>query len=67
MLYAIALKWPAGGTVTLAAVTGGKATRVELLGHDLAFTQDAGGLHIALPAEKPDEIAYSFAITGALQ
>jgi len=71
-LYAIALKWPVGGTATIAALKvqdgGGKnVTRVELLGQALPFTQDAGGLHIVLPAQNPDEAAYSFAITGGAQ
>ncbi len=67
MLYAIALKWPEGGTATIAALAGKKVTRVELLGQSLAFNQDAAGLHIVLPARKPDEAAWSFAIMGGVQ
>ncbi len=67
VLYAIALKWPAGGEATIAALAGKKVTRVELLGKSLAFKQDAAGLHIALPATAPDELAYAFKITGGIE
>ncbi len=66
-LYAIALKWPEGGVATIAALAGRKITRVELSGQALAFSQDAGGLHIVLPKSRPDEMAYSFKITGGVQ
>ena len=44
----------------------GKIEKVELLGHAgaLAFTQDAAGLHVKFPAEKPCEYAYALRITG---
>jgi alpha-L-fucosidase len=44
----------------------GKIEKVELLGHAgaLAFTQDAAGLHVKFPAEKPCDYAYVLKITG---
>ncbi len=40
--------------------------KVELLGHPgrLAFTQDATGLTVKLPSEKPCDFAYALKITG---
>ena len=37
-----------------------------MLGHAgaLAFTQDAAGLHVKFPAEKPCDYAYVLKITG---
>lgn len=71
-LYAIAMKWPIGETTITSLATGasslppGKIERVELLGAPgpLAFTQDAGGLHVKLPAKKPCDHAYVLKITG---
>jgi hypothetical protein len=39
---------------------------VELLGHGepLRFTQDAAGLKVKFPAEKPCEFIYALKITG---
>jgi alpha-L-fucosidase len=71
-LYAIVMKWPGDGTdvVVTSLATGaapeGKITKVELLGHagKLEFTQDATGLRVKLPAEKPCDFAYALQITG---
>lgn len=69
-LYAIALDWPASELLIPALGEGqgpaGKIERVELLGHsgELRFTQDAAGLHVTFPTEKPCEYAYALRITG---
>ena len=68
-LYAIALTWPGGSAVITSLSTvnvAGKITGVELLGHKgaLEFSQEATGLKIKLPAEKPCDYAYAFKITG---
>jgi len=61
-IYAIALKWPQGEQATIAAVKN-RVADVELVGGGrVAFTQDADGLHLTLPANKPDEPAYAFRI-----
>ncbi|HEX8302657.1 alpha-L-fucosidase [Sphingomonas sp.] len=68
-VYAIALSWP-GRELAISSLgsQAGRITRVELLGQrqPLRFTQDAGGLRIVLPAQKPAGLdhAYSFRITG---
>ena len=53
-------RWPAAKPVQ------GKIEKVELLGHagHLQFTQDAAGLKVKFPAEKPCDFAYSLKITG---
>ena len=66
-LYAIVLGWPTGKALTIKSIaTGsstdpGKVTSVRLLGSETpsAFAQDASGLHITLPAEKPGPYADS--------
>jgi alpha-L-fucosidase len=70
-LYAISLDWPANNTLTISALgegngLEGKIEKVELLGHNapLEFTQDAGGLKVTFPAEKPCDYAYSLRISG---
>ena len=70
-LYAIALAWPERELVirSLAAsagLAGGKVKAVKLLGCDaeLAWSQDAQGLRIQMPREKPCEHAYVLRITG---
>jgi alpha-L-fucosidase len=69
-LYAIALGWP-GGQATVASLATGapgvdKITSVELLGHNgaLEFTQDAEGLKVNMPADKPCDYAYALKIAG---
>jgi alpha-L-fucosidase len=70
-VYAIGLDWLGPEARIRALATGqpgiGKVTGVELLGHagGLKFTQDAGGLAVQLPAEKPDGYAYALKIRGA--
>ena len=69
-LYAIALGWPDGGQLDLAALGDrtylgeGSIGSVRLLGVDkpLSWTRDLAGLHITLPAEKPHDHAYAFKI-----
>jgi alpha-L-fucosidase len=69
-LYAISMDWPAGELVIPALgqgkVTEGRVERVELLGGKgpLAFTQDAAGLHVKFPEEKPCDVAYTLKISG---
>jgi alpha-L-fucosidase len=69
-LYAISLKWPTDELVIPALgtekISPGKIEKVELLGvkAPLAFTQDAAGLHVKFPIEKPCDFAYSLKITG---
>jgi hypothetical protein len=44
----------------------GKIRKVELLGNGepLQFTQDADGLKVKFPAEKPCDYVYALKITG---
>ena len=66
-LYAIVLGWPGSGAVNIKALAEGaptypgKVAAVKLLGSETppAFAQDAGGLHITLPKEKPGTYADS--------
>jgi alpha-L-fucosidase len=72
-LYAIALGWPASGELRIHTLGSGMAYRsgpvcaVELLGTNVAlkWDQQADGLHIALPAARPDEPAFVFRIVSA--
>jgi alpha-L-fucosidase len=79
-LYAIAQSWPGETAViaTLAnspaaaakfpdgKLPEGKIAGVTLLGHkgNLKFTQDAEGLKVSLPADRPCDYAYVLKITG---
>lgn len=69
-LYAIVMDWPGEQAVitSLAAgkVPGGKIEKIELLGHTgtLQFTQDAAGLKVKFPTEKPCDFAYALKISG---
>jgi alpha-L-fucosidase len=70
-LYATVMNWPTDAQVTITSLaTGqplqGKVAKVELLGHagDLTFTQDAQGLKVKFPDEKPCDFAYVLKITG---
>jgi alpha-L-fucosidase len=79
-LYAIAQSWPGETAVITTLATSpaaaakfpegklpeGKIATVALLGHkgNLKFTQDAEGLKVALPADKPCDYAYVLKITG---
>jgi alpha-L-fucosidase len=69
-LYAISLAWPTNDLIIPALGQGrlldGKIEKVELLGHNgaLEFTQDADGLKVKFPSEKPCDFAYAVKITG---
>jgi alpha-L-fucosidase len=79
-LYAIAQSWPGETAVITTLATGpsaaakfpdgklpeGKIASVTMLGHkgNLKFTQDADGLKVTLPADKPCDYAYTLKITG---
>ena len=69
-LYATVMAWPAADVVITSLATGkpvqGKVEKVELLGHGgaLTFTQDAEGLKVKFPADKPCDYAYALKITG---
>jgi alpha-L-fucosidase len=69
-LYATVMSWPGEEALITALAADkappGKIEKVELLGHAgaLAFTQDATGLHVKFPAEKPCDYAYALKITG---
>jgi alpha-L-fucosidase len=69
-LYAMVMSWPAEEAVITSLASGqpvqGKIEKVELLGHagNLQFTQDAEGLKVKFPAEKPCDYAYVLRITG---
>ncbi|MCS6953871.1 MAG: alpha-L-fucosidase [Bryobacterales bacterium] len=62
-LYAIALEWPEE-ELRLAALAGEKVTRVELLGSSeaLEWKQEASGLTIRPPRQRPCRYAYAFKI-----
>jgi alpha-L-fucosidase len=70
-LYAIALGWPADGTLVLKSLASGsphlagKVTAARLLGGPatLEMSRTAEGLRITLPATKPCASAYAVALT----
>jgi alpha-L-fucosidase len=69
-LYAIALGWPEKGELQVHTLYRGAPylaapiCSIELLGSDgkLSWTEAEDGLHIKLPATKPDEPAFTFRI-----
>ena len=69
-LYATVMSWPEAEAVLTSLASGqpvqGKVTKVEMLGHagNLPFTQDAEGLKVKFPAEKPCDYAYVLKISG---
>jgi len=72
-LYATVMNWPGDQVVSITSLASGskdlpagKIEKVELLGRagDLTFTQDAEGLKVKFPAEKPCDFAYVLKITG---
>jgi alpha-L-fucosidase len=69
-LYAISLAWPTDDLAIPALGQGkgleDKIEKVELLGHTgaLEFTQDASGLKVKFPAEKPCDFCYALKISG---
>ena len=64
------MAWPGQHAVIKSLGSGqnldGKITKVELLGHGepLQFTQDADGLKVKFPSEKPCDYVYALKITG---
>jgi alpha-L-fucosidase len=67
-LYAFIMGWPGAQAVVPAATDSVvHARNVELLGHKgkLKWSQDANGLSVALPIEKPSEHAVALKITLA--
>jgi hypothetical protein len=70
-LYATVMNWPGDEPVTIASLPAGasghgRVERVELLGHagPLQFTQDAQGVKVQFPSEKPCDFVYSLKISG---
>ncbi|MDP9052096.1 MAG: alpha-L-fucosidase [Acidobacteriota bacterium] len=70
-LYAMVMNWPDNEPVAITSLAKGqpvegKVKRVELLGHSgpLKFTQDAEGLKVTFPPDKPCEFVYSLKLTG---
>ena len=69
-LYATVMSRPGEEAVITSLATGkapsGKIEKVELLGHAgaLAFTQDAAGLHVKFPEEKPCDYAFVLKIAA---
>jgi alpha-L-fucosidase len=69
-LYATFMAWPTDQGVITSLATGqgvqGRVAKVEMLGHsgDLQFSQDAEGLKVKFPAEKPCDYAYVLKISG---
>jgi alpha-L-fucosidase len=69
-LYAFVMGWPQKATVVQALGTAspqapGKIVNVELLGHPgrLTWTQEATGLRVQLPAEKPSDYAATLKVS----
>jgi alpha-L-fucosidase len=71
-LYATAMGWPTGGTLTVRTLAAnapgivGDVKRVQLLGvpGDLPFRRTAEGLVVTLPAQKTGDYAHVLKITG---
>lgn len=69
-LYAFALAWPEGETLTIKTLIRGRkefpraVSSVELLGNEgrLEFVHNESGLHIKLPKSRPNSLAYTFRI-----
>jgi len=71
-LYAFVMGWPEKETLVQALGTSspqspGKIVNVELLGHQghLTWTQEATGLRVELPAEKPSDYAVTLKVAFA--
>jgi len=68
-LYAICLGWPVTPinikSLGIASIPAGTISGINLLGSDakLEWTQDAEGLHIQPPTQKPCEHAFTFKIS----
>ena len=67
-LYAIALSWPGASALlpALAQSAAGKVTGVTLLGQtgSLPFTQDAGGLKVQMPTQRPGDSPVVLKLSG---
>ncbi len=68
-LYAVVMAWQGEAVITSLASgkpVQGKVERVEMLGHNgnLPFTQDAAGLKVKFPTDKPCDFAYSLKVSG---
>jgi len=69
-LYATVMAWPTDQAVITSLAAGkpvqGKIEKVEMLGHsgELQFAQDADGLKVKFPTDKPCDFAYVLKITG---
>jgi alpha-L-fucosidase len=69
-LYAMVMNWPDEPVTITSLATSqplqGKVKKVELLGHPvpLKFTQDAEGLKVTFPPDKPCNFVYSLKISG---
>ena len=72
-LYALFLDWPKDGKITLRSLASGNGkpalldraiTSVSLLGakEKLIWTQDASGVHVTLPADRPGAEAFALRI-----
>jgi len=64
ILYATVLAWPED-ELTITSLAGQTIAGVALLGYDgaLAWSSDAEGLHVRMPAQKPCDHAFAFKIT----
>jgi alpha-L-fucosidase len=64
------MAWPGEKALVTSLAGGrnlkGKIARVELLGHKgaLAFTEDAQGLSVTMPAAPPCDYAFALKVTG---
>jgi len=69
VLYAMTLGKPETDTLTLTSVKEGGVARVEVVGTPvpLSFTQDADGLHVALPADASHAYGVALKIMGTGQ
>ncbi len=68
-LYAFAMAWPSDGTLVVQSLAAsglaGKVEHVALLGGGaVKFTQDARGLTVTLPPQKPCDYVYGLKIQG---
>jgi alpha-L-fucosidase len=69
-LYAILLAWPADGRATITSLAAGARSaapeigKVSLLGSNtnIAWTRDASGLHVTLPATPPSDYAVTLRV-----
>ena len=70
VLYAIALGWPSSGELRIRSLARGlpylkgPVCGVKMLGSDapISWHQEADGLHIELPTQRPNEVAWAFRI-----